>query len=526
MSYNIVDKKGISSSTSIKTIPIAATGGIISTSGLYTIHKFNSSGTFTPNGAVNVEYLIVGGGGGGGSAIAGGGGAGGLLSGSVSVSGATTVTVGGGGGGGVGSSINGTNGSNSVFGSLTATGGGGGGSLTNAGGNGGSGGGSRSATNGTGTSGQGNNGGNIGTGSNGTAGGGGGAGAVGSNAASSTSGAGGNGTSSSITGTAVTYAGGGGGGAYLQGPTTGGAGGSGGGGAGNISADGAAGTDNLGGGGGGGGYSNAPVNYSGGNGGSGIVIVRYLTSAFTINTPIYASNSAAKTGGLLTGDVYRSGNNPDMVYTVSDTAAAVLTASMVLVSDVNSNIAASSITSTTLGYLDATSSVQTQINTKAPTASPTFTGTVSGITKTMVSLGSADNTADTAKPVSTAQQTALDLKSPLASPTFTGTPAAPTATAGTNTTQLATTSFVATAMSGRLPVITDGTIDANSTALQDNTLYLSSNTQALTNGATGAWAWALLNIRVGAWTRIQYLFLGTGIRYRTVDGTFTGATWN
>lgn len=57
---------------------------------------------------------------------------------------------------------------------------------------------------------------------------------------------------------------------------------------------------------------------------------------------------------------------------------------------------------------------------KAPLASPTFTGTVSGITATMVGLGSVDNTADTAKPVSTAQQTALDLKAPIASPTFTG----------------------------------------------------------------------------------------------------------
>jgi hypothetical protein len=37
---------------------------------------------------------------------------------------------------------------------------------------------------------------------------------------------------------------------------------------------------------------------------------------------------------------------------------------------------------------------------------------------------------------------------PLASPTFTGTPAAPTASAGTNTTQLATTAFVTTATTG------------------------------------------------------------------------------
>jgi hypothetical protein len=70
--------------------------------------------------------------------------------------------------------------------------------------------------------------------------------------------------------------------------------------------------------------------------------------------------------------------------------------------------------------------------------SPTFSGTVSGITKTMVGLGSVDNTADTAKPVSTAVQTALDLKlasataastyAPIASPTFTGTATIPTLT--------------------------------------------------------------------------------------------------
>jgi hypothetical protein len=48
-------------------------------------------------------------------------------------------------------------------------------------------------------------------------------------------------------------------------------------------------------------------------------------------------------------------------------------------------------------------------------------------------------------PVSTAQQTALNLKANLASPTLTGTPAAPTASAATSTTQLATTAFVTTA---------------------------------------------------------------------------------
>jgi len=64
---------------------------------------------------------------------------------------------------------------------------------------------------------------------------------------------------------------------------------------------------------------------------------------------------------------------------------------------------------------------QTALDLKANLNAPTFTGTVSGITKSMVGLGNVDNTADSAKPVSTATQTALDLKAPLANPTFTGT---------------------------------------------------------------------------------------------------------
>jgi hypothetical protein len=47
---------------------------------------------------------------------------------------------------------------------------------------------------------------------------------------------------------------------------------------------------------------------------------------------------------------------------------------------------------------------------KAPIDSPTFTGTVSGITKAMLGLSNVENTADLAKPISTAIQAALDLK--------------------------------------------------------------------------------------------------------------------
>jgi hypothetical protein len=98
------------------------------------------------------------------------------------------------------------------------------------------------------------------------------------------------------------------------------------------------------------------------------------------------------------------------------------------------------VSSTEIGYVNGvTSAIQTQIDNKANSANPTFTGTVSGITKAMVGLGDVDNTADSAKPVSTATQTALDAKSPLASPTFTGTVTVPTLAVTTTATGITKT---------------------------------------------------------------------------------------
>lgn len=53
---------------------------------------------------------------------------------------------------------------------------------------------------------------------------------------------------------------------------------------------------------------------------------------------------------------------------------------------------------------------KSEVDLKAPIASPTFTGTVSGVSKAMVGLGNVDNTSDLNKPISTATQTALNLK--------------------------------------------------------------------------------------------------------------------
>ena len=52
----------------------------------------------------------------------------------------------------------------------------------------------------------------------------------------------------------------------------------------------------------------------------------------------------------------------------------------------------------------------TDLDTKAPINNPTFTGTISGVTKAMVGLANVDNTSDLSKPISTATQTAIDAK--------------------------------------------------------------------------------------------------------------------
>lgn len=69
----------------------------------------------------------------------------------------------------------------------------------------------------------------------------------------------------------------------------------------------------------------------------------------------------------------------------------------------------------------------------------------SGVLQT--SVRAAASASDTAIASEKAIRTELDLKAPLASPALTGTPTAPTATTGTNTTQIATTAFVQDAIS-------------------------------------------------------------------------------
>jgi hypothetical protein len=278
-----------------------ASGGIITTSGGYTIHTFNSSGVFVANRDLEVEYLVVAGGGGGGSSGAnycGGGGAGGYRS---SVIGEVT----GGGGSpeprvsvikgnqypvivGAGGSATVSGNDSSIFQILSIGGGAGrGDTYASKGFTGGSGGGGTPVSGSGGdrvTPIQGNIGGIASSanqgGSDSGAGSGGGAGGQGNNtvppgAFRNDGAAGGAGLQSSITGTPSFYAAGGAGSGFYWVDRTNGIGG----GANGVFAPSPppsnAGTTNTGSGGGGG------RSTAGGPGGSGVVIIRYLTPLTT-----------------------------------------------------------------------------------------------------------------------------------------------------------------------------------------------------------------------------------------------------
>ncbi len=203
------------------------------------------------------------------------------------------------------------------------------------------------------------------------------------------------------------------------------------------------------------------------------------------------------------------------------------------------------VSDTEIGYLNGvTSAIQTQIDTKAPLASPTFTGTVSGVTKTMVGLGNVDDTSDANKPVSTAAQTALDLKAPLASPTFTGTVAGISATmvglGNVNNTSdankpvstaqqtaldlksnLASPTFTGTLTANDLTVSGNLTVSGTTTSINTETVTVDDNIIVLNNNATGAPSVdAGIEVERGSSTNVQLRWNETTDKWQfTNDGS-------
>ena len=196
------------------------------------------------------------------------------------------------------------------------------------------------------------------------------------------------------------------------------------------------------------------------NAGQGFVVSSSGTGtndAHVVNTDAITFTQFTGTSTFVAGDGLSFSGNTVNVATASSGRIVVNADSIDLASGVSSTGTYKSVTVDTYGRVTSGTNPTTLsgfgITDAAPSASPTFTGTVSGITATMVGLGNVENTSDANKAVSSATQTALDLKAPLASPTFTGTPSAPTASALTNTTQVATTAYVDAAVSAGVATV-------------------------------------------------------------------------
>lgn len=121
---------------------------------------------------------------------------------------------------------------------------------------------------------------------------------------------------------------------------------------------------------------------------------------------------------------------------------------------------------------------QTALNLKANLASPTFTGTVVGITKAMVGLTNADDTSDAAKPVSTAQATADTAAKARAN--HTGTQSADTLVDGTTN-----KAYLATEQTKLAGVATAATANATDAQLRDRSTHTGTmSADQLTDGTT------------------------------------------
>ena len=157
----------------------------------------------------------------------------------------------------------------------------------------------------------------------------------------------------------------------------------------------------------------------------GIVVTDNSDNVQLNVTPNLVTINVSQTSGNIIGSNYFLANNYAALPVTGESTTLYITndTSLMYRWSVSAYVQVNSVTSwgTIAGTLSSQTDLQNALNLKAPLASPTFTGTVTGVTKTMVGLSNVDNTSDVNKPVSTANQTALDLKSNINNPTFTGT---------------------------------------------------------------------------------------------------------
>lgn len=166
----------------------------------------------------------------------------------------------------------------------------------------------------------------------------------------------------------------------------------------------------------------------------------------TLGTNAYTSTAYLPlTGGILSGDltVYKASGVSNLVTRVNETYGIFF--------NNGANVG--------IGTNDGSTGNKLIIDYRSPDNSLTFD--INGKAKFISTVEASPATTDAQVPTLGQVKGITDLKAPLASPALTGTPTAPTAPAGTNTTQIATTAFVLAnggATSGSYtPTFTNGT---------------------------------------------------------------------
>ena len=151
--------------------------------------------------------------------------------------------------------------------------------------------------------------------------------------------------------------------------------------------------------------------------------------------------------------------------------------------------------------ISAITNLESNLNTKSNLISPEFTGiplsptAISGTNTNQIATTAFVADAVSGKANIVNVDVSLNLKANLESPNFTGTPLAPTAASGTNTTQIATTSFVTDAVSGVAIDLTQD-ISVNSITIGRGSGNISTNT-VVGSGALAANQTGYENVAIG-----------------------------
>jgi hypothetical protein len=169
--------------------------------------------------------------------------------------------------------------------------------------------------------------------------------------------------------------------------------------------------------------------------------------------------------------------------------------------------------------ISAITNLESNLNTKSNLISPEFTGiplsptAISGTNTNQIATTAFVADAVSGKANIVNVDVSLNLKANLESPNFTGTPLAPTAASGTNTTQIATTSFVTDAVSGVAIDLTQD-ISVNSITIGRGSGNISTNT-VVGSGALAANQTGYENVAMGNGALYQntlgYRNIGIGV---------------